>query len=167
MEPVDIGVGISTGDVVVGNIGSTRRMEYTVIGDSVNLAARLESATKYYGAHVLLSEFTVADLKQDHRLREVDLMQVKGKNKPVTIFETMAHHTDASFPGLDAALAAYNTSFAAVKQRDWENALAGFESVLAINPNDQPSILHRDRVLHYKDNPPPDDWNGVWIMDSK
>jgi adenylate cyclase len=167
MDPVDIGIGISTGDVVVGNIGSTRRMEYTVIGDSVNLAARLESATKYYGAHVLLSEFTVADLKQDHLLREVDLMRVKGKNKPVTIFEAMAHHTETTFPGLKNALRAYGEAFAAVKQRDWNTALAGFEAVLAINPADRPSILQRDRVLHYRDNPPPADWDGVWVMDTK
>jgi adenylate cyclase len=85
--PVDIGIGLNTDNVVSGTIGSKKRMDYTIIGDGVNLAARLESACKQYGAHILISEFTYKQLRGTYYSRELDLVVVKGKTKPVAIYE--------------------------------------------------------------------------------
>ncbi len=98
--PVDMGLGLNTGNIVAGNIGSSKRMDYTMIGDGVNLAARLESACKQYNARVLLSEFTVAKLKGVYRLRDIDKVVVKGKTEPVGVFECLDYHNDQSFPNL-------------------------------------------------------------------
>src|SRR6185503_17088336 len=97
-RPIDIGIGINTDTIVSGNIGSPRRMDYTVIGDGVNLASRLEGACKQYHAHLLISEFTLKKLRGTYRSREIDKVVVKGKTQPIGLIEVLDYHTDETFP---------------------------------------------------------------------
>lgn len=165
--PIDIGVGISTGDAIVGSIGSPKRMEYTAIGDSVNLASRLESATKLYGVKVLVSEFTVASMKKPTPLREVDLMRVKGKDLPVAVYEALAHHDETTFPNMRDALDYYDSGLALYKQQRWSEALQRFEAALRAHPADGPSKVYKERSAYYLANPPEADWDRVWTLKEK
>ena len=165
--PVDMGLGLNTDRIVAGNIGSKKRMDYTMIGDGVNLAARLESACKQYHARILLSEYTVARLKGVYRLREVDKVVVKGKTQPVSVYECLDYHTDESFPNLMEALGNFNEGVKLYRAQHWDKATGFFEKALAANPDDALSQTYIERCALMQANPPGADWDGVWIMKEK
>ena len=164
---IDHGMGINTDSIVSGNIGSPKRMDYTVIGDGVNLAARIESACKQYGAHILISEFTYKAVKATYRTRQVDYVIVKGKTEPVGVYEVLDFHDDDSYPNLVEALGMFNDGYRSWNHGKWDQAIKLFNSVLKINPNDKAAKLYVDRCNHMKKNPPKGNWDGVWVMTSK
>ncbi len=166
-KPVDIGIGLNTDNVVSGNIGSKKRMDYTIIGDGVNLASRLESACKQYGTHILISEFTYKQLRGTYRTREVDLVVVKGKTQPVAIHEVLDYHTEESYPQLIDALGYFRDGLAKYRRGLWSDAEALFSQVLSLNPADKSANLYVERCRYLAENPPGEGWNGVWLMESK
>ncbi|MBF95014.1 MAG: adenylate/guanylate cyclase domain-containing protein [Myxococcales bacterium] len=168
--PIDVGIGLNTGEVVGGNIGSERRMDYTVIGDGVNLAARLESATKTYGAKILISEFTVASLQDEYVLREVDRLRVKGKSEPVAMYEALdwtAAYPEAIFPNRERVLQLFEVGMDCYKSQLWDDARQAFQQAVGLNPADKVSQLYLDRCHAFISSPPDEDWDGVWVMKTK
>jgi adenylate cyclase len=142
-------------------------MDYTIIGDGVNLAARLESACKQYGARILLSELTKAKLKGIYRLREVDTVIVKGKTTPVAIFECLDYHDDNSFPNLMETIGTFAEGLARYKEAEFERAAGWFQKALDANPGDDVSSLYLERCRLLLESPPPTEWDGVWLMSEK
>lgn len=165
--PVGMGIGLNTDTVVSGNIGSPKRMDYTMIGDGVNLAARLESACKQYAAKILLSEFTANQLKTTYRMRDIDLVVVKGKTKPVKVFELLDYHTEESFPNLMNVLASFREGINEFRAQRWSNATQAFQACLEFNPEDKLSDIYIERCKYMELNPPGDDWDGRWVMTEK
>ncbi|HEX4277213.1 MAG TPA: GAF domain-containing protein [Bryobacteraceae bacterium] len=166
-KPVDIGIGLNTDNVVSGNIGSPRRMDYTIIGDGVNLASRLESACKQYSARVLISEMTYKRLKGTYRVREVDRVVVKGKTEAVGVYEVLDYHTPESFPNLSDVLQCYREGLDQYRRQEWDKALSSLGEGLKMNPNDKLSQMYVERAQWMKANPPGNDWNGIWVLKSK
>ncbi|MBT8136560.1 MAG: GAF domain-containing protein [Gammaproteobacteria bacterium] len=166
LDPLDHGVGLNTGTVVSGNIGSPKRMDYTMIGDGVNLAARLESACKQYSARILISEFTKAKLRGTYRIRDVDLVVVKGKTKPVGVYEVLDYHNEQTFPNLMDNVNYFNEGVRQYRAGNWEKGIANFQEALKASPADALSTTYIERCKYLQQHPP-EQWNGVWVMKSK
>ncbi len=167
LPPIDMGVGVNTDVIISGNIGSSRRMDYTVIGDGVNLAARLEGACKQYHAHILISENTLKRLKGVYRIRDVDRVVVRGKSEPVGIYEVLDYHTETTFPGIGQALRLYHDGLEFYRSRHFESAIRAFQDVLALNPRDELSRLYVDRCRALLHAPPDRNWDGIWVLTDK
>ena len=166
LPPVEMGIGLNTDTVVSGNIGSPKRMDYTVIGDGVNLAARLESACKQYAARILVSEFTHSNLKGVYRSREIDKVIVKGKTKPVGIYEVLDFHTSETFPNVMEVLNYFKDGLEKYRIGDWDPAIKSFKEGAKLNPKDYITEMYIDRCETLKADPPKD-WDGIWVMTSK
>jgi len=165
--PLDMGIGLNTGLVVSGNIGSPKRMDFTVIGDGVNLASRLESACKQYSAKILLSENTYNQLHGTYRIREIDRVVVKGKTQPIGVYEVLDYHSNTSFPNLMEAVSYFKEAQDYYRKQQWEKATKCFKEAAKLNPNDHLPGIYIERCLHLKASKPGDDWDGVWRMTSK
>jgi adenylate cyclase len=165
--PINHGIGINTDGVVSGNIGTPKRMDYTVIGDGVNLASRLESACKQYGASILISEHTFKALKGTYCTRRVDNVLIKGKNRPVGVYEVLDYHSGKSFPNMIEALGKFNDGVEYYIEAKWDSAIKMFSNVLNLNPKDKCSEMYLDRCKNLRERPPQGKWDGIWIMTTK
>ncbi|MEK9653125.1 MAG: GAF domain-containing protein [Betaproteobacteria bacterium] len=163
---IDMGLGLNTDKLLSGNIGSSKRMDYTMIGDGVNLAARLESACKSYAARILISDFTYQKLKGTYQIRYIDDVIVKGKTEAVGVREVLDYHTPETFPNLMDTVNHFNEGRISFKAGDWDKGIRSFNECLKANPNDKLSKIYIDRCETMKQRNPKD-WDGIWVMETK
>ena len=145
----------------------SRRMDYTVVGDGVNLASRLESANKYYGTRILVSGSTIAQLRGSYIVRELDRIRVKGKDIPVPIYEVFGLGSIADAERVNDFSHRFEHALHAFRDQRWQDAIGGFAIAQSIRPDDRPCAIYMERARHYLANPPAKSWDGVWSMTTK
>jgi len=162
---IDIGIGLNSGPMRVGFMGSERMRNYTLLGDNVNLGSRLEGVNKQYGTHIIISQYTARAAGDRIHTRELDAIRVKGKREPVTIHELRGKGE----PAADEArfLSRFHEALGAYQQRQFHLALGGFQALLADHPDDHPTRVYIERCIAFLSVPPPADWDGVYEMTSK
>jgi adenylate cyclase len=160
---IELRIGICTGEVVVGNIGSENTRSYTVIGDTVNLTARLERANRVYGTQILIGETTAQAIGLEFETREIDIISVKGKTETTRIFELLATKGQLSAE-LERLRECYEQGRRAFLAQEWDLAEASFHECLQLRPNDGPSQVLIQRSETLRRNPPGKDWNGAWQL---
>jgi adenylate cyclase len=158
--------GLNTGPMNVGNMGSSQKFNYTVMGDSVNLASRLEGANKQYGTGLMISETTYEAAQAEVEVRELDLLQVKGKNVPIKVVELVSRKGKLT-DDQKKAFEIYREGLQFYRGRQFKKALSKFEQSEKILPQDGPSETYAGRSRDYIDKPPPKNWDGVFVMTSK
>jgi adenylate cyclase len=160
-------VGVNTGFCTVGNMGSDVKLNYTAIGDPVNIASRLEGANKQFGTGVLISESTYLKVARRVVAREVDRVVVVGKSEPVRIFELLGT-TDHPAPERQKEfLGSYREGLTAYQERRWDEGIAMMEHAMTLLPGDPVCLLYIERMKLYQLTPPGADWNGVFVLQSK
>ncbi len=164
-------IGINTGPMVTGNMGSTMRMNYTMMGDTVNLAARLEASAKQYGVYIQVAEESYKTCKDKFIWRDLDFVIVMGKTEPAQVFELIAE--EGNMPkGYDKLLPAYHEAVALYRNQDWDKAIEAFKTSDELEDmfpgrKTNPSRIYIPRCKHYRDNPPGDNWDGSWALTKK
>ena len=162
LPPIYIRIGINSGEAIAGNMGSSNRFDYTIMGDSVNLASRLESINKQYGTAVMISENTYAQVKDDFICRELDQIRVKGKEKPVRVYELIGAKKDVS-QGKLKIISDFTKALDLYRQSDFTKAKKAFESI----KDDPSSTMFAERCAEFIKNPPEGDWDGVYTFTVK
>ena len=166
LPPIHARIGINTGEMIIGNMGSNQRFDFTVIGDSVNLASRLEGAGKEYGISILISEDTYSLTADQLEVRELDLLRVKGKDKPVRIYELLARRGQLP-ENMKKARELFLSGLELYRNQKWEEAKSRFQGVLHILPDDGPSKTFIRRCDQFQQSPPKEGWDGVFQLKTK
>ena len=163
---INIGIGLNTADVTIGNMGSEARFDYTVMGDGVNLASRLEGINKQYKTHVIISQFTYERVKDKFITRMIDKVAVKGKKEPVVIYELISEKKELP-ETKQKVLKLFEKGLQLYFAADFKEAKRYFAAALKLDPNDGPSSVFLERCETLEQNPPPPDWDGVFVMKTK
>jgi adenylate cyclase len=166
LPPVYSRIGVNTGEMIIGNMGSSQRFDFTVIGDSVNLASRLEGANKTYGTGIIISEDTYRHAAGRVEVRELDLLRVKGKEVPVRIYELLAG-TGELDGKMGEARDRFTEGLGHYRRQEWTEAMRCFQQALEAVPEDVPSKVFVERCREFMQTPPPAPWDGVYRLTSK
>lgn len=164
---LNVRIGINTGEMIVGNMGGIGHFDYTVIGDSVNIGARLEGANKQYSTNVIVSESTYRYISSQVVVRELDMLIVAGRTEPIRVYELIGMANGAIAPNRLNFVENYTKGLTLYRRRQWSSAIKQFEKALKIAPLDFPAQMYIERSQLYLASPPPDDWNGSFVLRTK